>query len=58
MEEEFCTPEEQDARLVICKACPRFWLSEENTTYCLEASKSISFMITEKLTPCPLGKFE
>ena len=57
MEEEFCTPEEQNVRLEICKTCPRFWISEENITYCLEASKSISFMITEKTAPCPLNRW-
>lgn len=58
MEENFCTPEEQNQRLEICKNCNRFWISEENRTYCLAASKSIGYMIIEKPTPCPLGKFE
>lgn len=58
MEEDFCTPEEQSQRLEICKTCNRFWISEESRTYCLEASKSIGYMITEKSVPCPLGKFE
>lgn len=58
IEDNYCTPEEQNQRLEVCKNCNRFWLNEENRTYCLEASKSIGFMITEKSTPCPLGKFE
>lgn len=58
MEEQYCTPEEQTQRLEICKNCNRFWLDQEGKTYCLEISKSISFMITEKTMSCPLGKFE
>jgi hypothetical protein len=58
MEENFCTPEEQNQRVEICKNCNRFWISEEGRTYCLEASKSIGYMIIEKSVSCPLGKFE
>lgn len=58
IEKSFCSVEEQNQRLEICKNCNRFWISEEDRTYCLEASKSIAFVITEKSVPCPLGKFE
>lgn len=53
----FCTEEEQQQRLNICKECTRFWISQENRTYCLEESKSISYMISEKQITCPLGKW-
>lgn len=55
---EYCTPEEQQQRVDICKECPRFRVYEgDDKTYCLEEKKSISFMITDKQTNCPLGKW-
>lgn len=56
-EDQYCTPEQQEERVSICKTCPRFWISEENKTYCLEANKSISYMIAETATACPLEKW-
>lgn len=56
MDENYCTQEEQQARVSICKECPRFVLSD-GKTYCLEASKSISFMIAENNITCPLEKW-
>ena len=52
-----CSIEEQETRLNVCKSCTRFWLNEEQKTYCLEANKSIAFMITNKTISCPLGKW-
>lgn len=57
MSYESCTPEEQQQRIHICKFCPKFWISEDNKTYCLEANKSISYMLNEKQISCPVGKW-
>jgi hypothetical protein len=56
MDNIYCTPEEQQARVAICKDCPRFLVSNDRT-YCLEASKSISLMISETNIKCPLEKW-
>lgn len=55
--EQFCTSEESQSRLSVCKACEKFTFDANNFTYCLGCGCSINMVITIKSKTCPLGKW-
>jgi hypothetical protein len=54
----FCTPEETQERVEICKQCPSF-IVEDIGTRCAECSGgcSISLMVSHKDELCPRGNW-
>lgn len=57
MNDDECTPQEQEARLSVCKTCPRFMIDPDSTTTCTACDCSISLLITFKDQVCPEGKW-
>ncbi len=55
---EYCTQEEMQARVEICKTCDSFIVEDIGTrcTECLGGC-SISFLISHKDEPCPKGNW-
>jgi hypothetical protein len=49
-----CTPQEVEARLSICRACPRVSL-ERDRVQCLECGCSMSIKARFSASACPLG---
>lgn len=53
----YCTEEEKNLRLDVCKVCDKFTFSEEKTTECTECGCSISLLTTFTFKSCPLEKW-
>jgi hypothetical protein len=55
---EYCTPEETQERIEVCKTCDSF-IIEEIGTRCSECSGgcSISLLVSQKDQVCPKGRW-
>jgi len=54
----YCTPDETQARIDVCKTCENF-IIDETGTRCAECSGgcSISFLVSQKDEICPKGNW-
>lgn len=57
MNDDECTPQEQESRLSVCKTCENFEFNPDSTTKCAACDCSISLLITFKDQACPEGKW-
>lgn len=54
----YCTPEQADARLSVCKTCEKFEIpTNPSITKCAASGCNISMMISFKFKECPLEKW-
>ena len=54
---DYCTPEQQENRLNICKECPFFKFRETKETYCESSDLNIDLIIITPDIKCPLEKW-
>jgi hypothetical protein len=54
---QYSTPEEQFAKLEVCKSCDQFIIDTQGITQCTACNCSLSLLITYSDQICPLGKW-
>lgn len=54
--QDFCTSEESEERILICKTCDNFEILEI-VTVCNKCGCNINMLISHKSKRCPIGKW-